>query len=94
MQSVFLAYLVQITNRISLESNNIYHISQTSPLIRDIDSVAKFIGAGAVTVGVADSGAGMGTVFDSLIIGYARNPSLKQQTTRATTMSRLLINAI
>ncbi|TNM97449.1 hypothetical protein fugu_015605 [Takifugu bimaculatus] len=40
---------------------------------------AKFIGAGAATVGVAGSGAGIGTVFGSLIIGYARNPSLKQQ---------------
>ena len=45
----------------------------------DIDSAAKFIGAGAATVGVAGSGAGIGTVFGSLIIGYARNPSLKQQ---------------
>merc|ERR1711963_400274 len=35
----------------------------------DIDSAAKFIGAGA----------GIGSVFGSLIIGYARNPSLKQQ---------------
>merc|ERR1712168_721629 len=39
----------------------------------------KDIGAGAATVGVAGSGAGIGSVFDSLIIGYARNPSLKQQ---------------
>merc|ERR1712156_429051 len=39
----------------------------------------KFIGAGAATVGVAGSGAGIGSVFGSLIIGYARNPSLKQQ---------------
>ncbi|XP_014389798.1 PREDICTED: ATP synthase lipid-binding protein, mitochondrial [Myotis brandtii] len=46
---------------------------------RDIDTGAKFIGAGAATVGVAGSGAGIGTVFGSLIIGYARNPSLKQQ---------------
>merc|ERR1712174_90831 len=46
---------------------------------RDIDSAAKFIGAGAATVGVAGSGAGIGNVFGSLIIGYARNPSLKQQ---------------
>lgn len=52
---------------------------QTSPIARDIDSAAKFIGAGAATVGVAGSGAGIGTVFGSLIIGYARNPSLKQQ---------------
>uniref|UniRef100_H0XIP9 ATP synthase lipid-binding protein n=1 Tax=Otolemur garnettii TaxID=30611 RepID=H0XIP9_OTOGA len=52
---------------------------QTSVVSRDIDTAAKFIGAGAATVGVAGSGAGIGTVFGSLIIGYARNPSLKQQ---------------
>jgi len=51
----------------------------TSMLRKDIDSAAKFIGAGAATVGVAGSGAGIGSVFGSLIIGYARNPSLKQQ---------------
>ena len=50
-----------------------------SPIRNDIDSAAKFIGAGAATVGIAGSGAGIGTVFGSLIIGYARNPSLKQQ---------------
>ncbi|XP_011501898.1 PREDICTED: ATP synthase subunit 9, mitochondrial [Ceratosolen solmsi marchali] len=52
---------------------------QTSTISRDIDTAAKFIGAGAATVGVAGSGAGIGSVFGSLIIGYARNPSLKQQ---------------
>merc|ERR1711973_32471 len=52
---------------------------QTTATTRDIDSAAKFIGAGAATVGVAGSGAGIGSVFGSLIIGYARNPSLKQQ---------------
>uniref|UniRef100_A0A914DAX9 ATPase protein 9 n=1 Tax=Acrobeloides nanus TaxID=290746 RepID=A0A914DAX9_9BILA len=52
---------------------------QTSVVNRDIDSAAKYIGAGAATVGVAGSGAGIGNVFGSLVIGYARNPSLKQQ---------------
>merc|ERR1712244_87851 len=42
---------------------------QTSVARPDIDSAAKFIGAGAA----------IGSVFGSLIIGYARNPSLKQQ---------------
>merc|ERR1712121_426809 len=51
----------------------------TSSAKQDIDSAAKFIGAGAATVGVAGSGAGIVSVFGSLIIGYARNPSLKQQ---------------
>lgn len=40
---------------------------------------AKLIGAGVATVGVAGTGVGIGTVFSGLIVGYARNPSLKQQ---------------
>ncbi|XP_073984682.1 ATP synthase, subunit C isoform X2 [Rhodnius prolixus] len=52
---------------------------QTSVVTRDIDSAAKYIGAGAATVGVAGSGVGMGIVFGALMIGYARNPTLKQQ---------------
>lgn len=52
---------------------------QTSGTLKDIDQAAKYIGAGAATVGVAGSGAGIGSVFGSLVIGYARNPSLKQQ---------------
>ena len=44
-----------------------------------MQDAAKLIGAGAATVGVAGSGAGIGTVFGALITGYARNPSLKQQ---------------
>ncbi|KAF7239727.1 ATP synthase F(0) complex subunit C1, mitochondrial [Varanus komodoensis] len=56
-----------------------YREFQTSAVSHDIDTAAKFIGAGAATVGVAGSGAGIGTVFGSLIIGFARNPSLKQQ---------------
>merc|ERR1712080_48520 len=51
----------------------------TSVARKDIDSAAKFIGAGAATVRVAGSGAGIGSVFGSLIIGYARNPNRKQQ---------------
>ncbi|XP_036029548.1 ATP synthase F(0) complex subunit C3, mitochondrial-like [Onychomys torridus] len=50
---------------------------QTSVISRDIDPAAKFIGAGAA--GVAGSGAGIGTVFGSLIMAYARNPSRKKQ---------------
>jgi len=52
---------------------------QTGAAQRDIDQAAKYIGAGAATVEVAGSGAGIGSVFGSLVIGYARNPSLKQQ---------------
>jgi len=52
---------------------------QTGPSLRDIDQAAKYIGAGAATVGVAGSGAGIGSVFGSLVMGYARHPVLKQQ---------------
>nr|XP_004225490.1 ATP synthase F(0) complex subunit C2, mitochondrial [Ciona intestinalis] len=65
--------------RPELLSNTATRAIQTTAVQKDIDSAAKFIGAGAATVGVAGSGAGIGTVFGSLIIGYARNPSLKQQ---------------
>nr|CAD2223013.1 atp9 [Tethya minuta] len=48
-------------------------------MVSDILTGAKFVGAGAACIGAAGSGAGIGTVFGNLIIGYARNPSLKQQ---------------
>ena len=54
------------------------HNFQTSAISRDIHRAAKFTVAGAVTVGVAGSGARTGE-FGSLIIGYVRNQSLKQQ---------------
>jgi len=66
------------TNSVSSLMNQIRSI-QTSAVQRDIDQAAKYIGAGAATVGVAGSGAGIGSVFGSLVIGYARNPSLKGQ---------------
>merc|ERR1712071_328562 len=66
-------------NEQSLVSSSTVRSLQTSAVSRDIDSAAKFIGAGAATVGVAGSGAGIGSILGSLIIGYARNPSLKQQ---------------
>nr|CAX78261.1 putative ATP synthase, H+ transporting, mitochondrial F0 complex, subunit c isoform 2a precursor [Schistosoma japonicum] len=53
-----------------------FHITSVR---KDIDQAAKYIGAGAATVGAAGSGAGIGSVFGSLTIAYARNPGLKQQ---------------
>jgi len=40
---------------------------------------SKLIGAGLATVGLAGAGVGIGIVFGGLIIGVARNPSLKNQ---------------
>ena len=41
--------------------------------------VGKLIGAGAATIGLAGAGAGIGTVFGSLIIGTSRNPNLRRE---------------
>lgn len=35
---------------------------------------AKFIGAGAATIGLAGAGAGIGTVFGALVIEYPGTP--------------------
>jgi len=43
---------------------------------------AKLIGAGAAAIGVAGSGAGIGTVFGALIVGLSRNPALEQKRLR------------
>jgi len=40
---------------------------------------SKIIGAGLATVGVLGAGVGIGVVFGALILGVARNPSLKYQ---------------
>jgi len=72
-----IAALSQVSNISSLLTQ--IRSFQTSAVQRDIDQAAKYIGAGAATVGVAGSGAGIGSVFGSLVIGYARNPSLKGQ---------------
>uniref|UniRef100_A0A9L0JFG7 ATPase protein 9 n=1 Tax=Equus asinus TaxID=9793 RepID=A0A9L0JFG7_EQUAS len=52
---------------------------QTRAISRGIDTAAKFIGTSAATAGVAGSRPSIGAVFGCVIIGYARNPSLKQQ---------------
>lgn len=40
---------------------------------------AKFIGAGAASIGIAGAGVGIGAVFGCFIIGYSRNPSIKDE---------------
>jgi F-type H+-transporting ATPase subunit c len=70
-----IAYKTLVTLPVAAQKASIH----TSVIRNDIDSAAKYIGAGAATVGVAGAGAGIGTVFGSLVIGYARNPGLKQQ---------------
>jgi F-type H+-transporting ATPase subunit c len=40
---------------------------------------SKNIGGGLATIGLAGAGAGIGTVFGSLLQAYSRNPSLKKE---------------
>ena len=40
---------------------------------------AKIIGTGIATTGLIGAGVGIGLVFGALILGVARNPSLKAQ---------------
>ena len=40
---------------------------------------AKLLGGGLATLSIAGSGVGIGVVFGALILGMARNPSVKQQ---------------
>ena len=40
---------------------------------------SKIIGTGLATIGLAGSGVGIGIVFGALILGVARNPSLRGQ---------------
>jgi F-type H+-transporting ATPase subunit c len=42
-------------------------------------AVSKNIGAGLATISISGSGIGIGVVFASLILGYAKNPQLKDQ---------------
>jgi len=72
-------FSAKTTNVAALVNQVLSRGLQTTAVQQDVEAAAKFIGAGAATVGMAGSGAGIGTVFGSFVIGYARNPSLKQQ---------------
>nr|XP_042130641.1 ATP synthase F(0) complex subunit C2, mitochondrial-like [Peromyscus maniculatus bairdii] len=61
--------------------------SNFQTISRGISTAAKLIRV-ARTVGVTGSGAGIGTVWGSLIIVYTRNPSLKQQFFSYMTLGR------
>lgn len=55
---------------------------------------AKLIGAGAATVGLAGTGAGIGTVFGAFIVGVSRNPSIEQKLFRFCILGFAMSEAI
>lgn len=54
----------------------------------------KFIGAGLATIGMAGAGVGIGSVFGALILGIARNPSLKDELFKIAMLGFALTEAI
>jgi F-type H+-transporting ATPase subunit c len=59
-----------------LDANLIYMIIF---LLYNMLAAAKYIGAGVACSGLIGAGAGIGTVFGSLILATARNPQLRGQ---------------
>jgi F-type H+-transporting ATPase subunit c len=55
---------------------------------------AKLVGAGVASVALAGSGAGIGIVFGSYILGVARNPSLQQELFKICILGFALCEAI
>jgi len=55
---------------------------------------SKKIGGGLATIGLAGAGAGIGTVFGSLILGISRNPSLRAELFRVAVLGFALTEAI
>lgn len=55
---------------------------------------AKYIGAGLATIGLAGAGVGIGTVFGALVLGTARNPSIKEELFRIAILGFALTEAI
>src|SRR5438034_80994 len=47
--------------------------------IKQMIQAAKIIGTGLATTGLIGAGVGIGVVFGALILGVARNPSLRGQ---------------
>jgi F0F1-type ATP synthase membrane subunit c/vacuolar-type H+-ATPase subunit K len=55
---------------------------------------AKCIGAGLSTLGLAGAGIGIGNVFNALILGISRNPSLKSELFKMAILGFALTEAI
>lgn len=59
-----------------------------------LDNLGKLVGAGLATIGLVGAGMGVGVVFGSLIIGTARNPSLRNELFRLAILGFALTEAV
>ena len=57
-------------------------------------TVLYFLDAGTATIGLAGAGVGIGTVLGALVLGVARNPSLKQDLFRFAILGFALTEAV
>jgi F-type H+-transporting ATPase subunit c len=64
---------------LTFKNTTIYDIFIFNIIKKNMLQASKIIGAGLATVGVLGAGVGIGVVFGALILGVARNPSLKNQ---------------
>lgn len=74
-----------------LYANKVFFLKILSFMLLE---AAKKIGGGAAAIGLAGAGAGIGTVFGSLIIGISRNPSLRQELFRVAILGFALTEAM
>jgi F-type H+-transporting ATPase subunit c len=56
--------------------------------------LAKKIGAGLATIGLAGAGVGIGVVFGAFLIAFSRNPNLKNELFSYTLLGFALTEAI
>ncbi|KAG8511793.1 ATP synthase F(0) complex subunit C2, mitochondrial, partial [Galemys pyrenaicus] len=68
------------TTKSTDQSNNNLLILPNQHHFRDINTTVTFIGAVMATVGVASFGTAIGNAHGIFILGYAKKPTLKQQT--------------
>ena len=59
-----------------------------------LPQAAKFLGAGLATIGLTGAGIGIGVIFSALILGIARNPSLKDELFKMAILGFALTEAI
>jgi F-type H+-transporting ATPase subunit c len=57
-------------------------------------TAAKLIGGGAATIALAGVGVGIGNIFGSLLLAYARNPNEKDELFRYAILGFALTEAI
>lgn len=73
------------------------HIYFSFGLLRiylEMEELGKLVGSGLATIGLVGAGTGVGVVFGCLIMGTARNPSLRNELFRLAILGFALTEAV